>query len=94
MLEFWVSNLKFNLRAYGSLISGVTPRTKIDLFRVFILRSPQNMILYSKIGDFSIVFIRKYIDLVNKCKTHTILCIIKFTAQAQTMSVLVKVENL
>ena len=38
--------------------------------------------------------VSKYIGLVNKCKTHTILCTIKFTAQAQTMSVLVKVENL
>ena len=70
MLEFGVSNLKFNIRAYGSLISGVTPRTKIELFRVFIFRSPKNMILNSKIGDFSNVFIRKYIDLVNKFK-HT-----------------------
>ena len=52
MLEFGVSNLKFNLGAYGSLIRGVTPRTEIELFLVFILRSPKNMILYSKTGDF------------------------------------------
>ena len=84
MLEFGVSNLKFYLTAYGSLISGVTPRTDIELFQVFILRFSQNMILFSKVGDFLIVFIRKYMQ------KQTILCIIKFTAQAQNMPVLVK----
>ena len=59
MLEFDVSNLKFNFGAYGSLISDVTPR-RLDYVDINVYRNKPTTTKFQIEQQF--VFVYQYIN--------------------------------